>query len=152
LKNFNLLITLIVVALALGFILSGKYPVFNGSKNNLSAQVTVRNTPMVDGTLPVPPLFPEEIPLENTLILESATTYHPGDEFTQLSVSYRSLKTVAEKYEEYKDYMNQAGYNLTEYSASEIKTLFGIKSDASLSINIKNVDGKTLVELSYLLK
>lgn len=153
LKNSNLLITLIVVAiLAIGFLLSGKYPLFNGSRNNLSAVVTVRNTPMVDGTLPVPPGFPAEIPIETTEVLESATTYHPDQNATQLSLSYRSTKTILDKYKEYRDFMNQAGYNLTENSVSEIKTLSGIKSDTSLSISMRNVDGETLVELSYLLK
>ena len=144
---------IVVAILAIGFLLSGKYPLFNGSRNNLSAVVTVENTPMVDGVLPVPPGFPPEIPLENGEILESATTWYPIEDVTQLSLSYRSSKTAAQKYAEYKNYMDQAGYSVTEGDfSSATKAVFGTQAKANLSVVISSADGATLVQLSYLLK
>jgi hypothetical protein len=148
-----LVIIVATLGIVIGHILSWKLPTFNDNTDNLSAVVTVENTLMVNGILPVPQGFPEDIPLESGEIVESATTYYPDQNAKQLSVSYRSAKTMVEKYAEYKDYMNQADYSLTEKDGSSgTKTLSGTKGDNSFSVTIRNADGKTLVELSYLSK
>lgn len=150
-----LLLVIIIAVLAVGYLLSGKYPVFDfdGNTNNLSAVVTVENTPMVNGALPLPRGFPQDIPIEDSEIVESSTTYYPAQNADQLSVSYRSTKTIWQKYAEYKDYMNQAGYSLTEGdSNAPVRTISGSKENISLSVIVSSVEGGTLVQLSYLLK
>ena len=130
-----LVIIVVTLGIVVGHILSWKLPTFNDNTDNLSAVVTVENTLMVNGILPVPQGFPEDIPLESGEIVESATTYHPSQNA------------------EYKDYMNQAGYSLTEEDTSSgARVLFGTKGNVSLSVTIKNADNRTLVELSYLSK
>ena len=118
-----------------------------------SRTVVVKNTPMVNGIISVPVGFPQGIPLESGSLIESATTQYPGENIQQLSISYRSSKTIAQKYTEYKDYMNRAGYSLTEGNKSApVRAIFGTKENTNLSVAISSSLGKTLVQLSYLLK
>ena len=159
-KRNSIIALVVFLILAIGFVLSGKYrnpvqedsPTF-GSTNDKPAIVVVENTPMVNGTLSVPTGFPPDIPLEKGKILESAATHYPDQNAQQLSISYRSSKTIAQKYTEYKDYMNQTGYTVTEGgSGSSMKAVFGTKEKANLSVVVSSSEGATLVQLSYLLK
>ena len=157
LQNEKVVLFLVIIVatsgIVLGNILSWKVPRFGDRTNKLSAVVMVENTPMVDGVLPIPRGFPLELSPERAEIVESATTYYPHQQAKQLSVSYLSSDTMQEKYNEYRSYMLQAGYNLTEGGkSSDTRTLSGDKGSSTLSITISNTDGKTLVELSYLSK
>lgn len=152
---------IILLILGVGFLLLTKYrvslnqenPPTSGGVNDEPATVLVKNTPVVNGAISAPEGFPRDIPLEKGVILESATTYYPGENVQQLSVSYRSSKTIAQKYTEYKDYMNRTGYDLTEGGASApVRAIFGTKENTNLSVAISSSEGKTLIQLSYLLK
>ena len=115
--------------------------------------VVVENTPVVGGALSAPRGFPQEIPFEQKGLVESAITYFPDQGAQQFSLSYNSSKSVATKYTEYKKYMQKAGYSITEgKSTTSTKSIYGVKAEANLSVVISNVSGKTLVQLSYLLK
>lgn len=157
LQNEKVVLFLVIIvatlSIALGRILYWKLPLFDGHTRNLSTVVMVENTPMVDGVLPAPAGFPQDIFLESGEIVESATTYYPSQNATQLSVSYLSSGTIEGKYNEYRNYMQQAGYNLTEGgTGTQIRTLSGTKNSNSLSVIIKNEGNKTIIELSYLSK
>src|SRR3989344_3423002 len=119
-----------------------------------SAIVVVKNTPMVNGIISVPVGFPQGIPLESGSLIESSTTQYPGENVQQLSISYRSSKTIAQKYTEYKNYMERAGYQIRENTptSSGTRAVFGTKEDANLSVVVSRAEGKTLIQLSYLLK
>lgn len=161
-QNKNRVTTIIAILLVLG----AGYALFRGygvptkeispasaENNNGFGMVTVENTPLVGGVLVAPPGFPQDIPIETGKILDSATTRYPEQNAEQLSVSYQSLKTVAQKFAEYKDYMNRAGYSVTEGDAgAPTRTLFGAKDKAGLSVTITSSGGKTVVQLSYLIK
>ncbi len=159
-KIISVIIAILLI-LGVGYILIGKYnvPAKNipqTSVDNTSNQepaVIVENTPKVDGILSAPAGFPKDIPLENGAVLESATTRYPDQEAQQLSVSYRSSRTVAQKYAEYKAYMTQAGYEITEGATNApVRAIFGTKSNANLSVAISSSKSVTLVQLSYLIK
>jgi len=155
-------IIIILLVLGAGFLLFLKYRTSSlnqensptsGGTNGEPATVVVKNTPMVNGIISVPVGFPQGIPLESGSLIESATTQYPGENVQQLSISYRSSKTIAQKYTEYKDYMNQAGYSLTEGNKSApVRAIFGTKENTNLSVAISSSEGKTLIQLSYLLK
>ena len=155
-------IIIILLVLGAGFLLFLKYRTSSlnqensptsGGTNGESAIVVVKNTPMVNGIISVPVGFPQGIPLESGSLIESSTTQYPGENVQQLSISYRSSKTIAQKYTEYKDYMNQAGYSLTEGNKSApVRAIFGTKENTNLSVAISSSEGKTLIQLSYLLK
>ena len=155
-------IIIILLVLGAGFLLFLKYRTSSlnqensptsGGTNGEPATVVVKNTPMVNGIISVPVGFPQGIPLESGSLIESATTQYPGESIQQLSISYRSSKTIAQKYTEYKDYMNQAGYSLTEGNKSApVRAIFGTKENTNLSVAISSSEGKTLIQLSYLLK
>ena len=155
-------IIIILLVLGAGFLLFLKYRTSSlnqensptsGGTNGGPATVVVKNTPMVNGIISVPVGFPQGIPLESGSLIESATTQYPGENVQQLSISYRSSKTIAQKYTEYKDYMNQAGYSLTEGNKSApVRAIFGTKENTNLSVAISSSEGKTLIQLSYLLK
>lgn len=154
-QNIKIISAVIVVLLVLGagFVLFGKYRDSNGNTNDKSAIVMVENTLMVNGVLPIPAGFPVGIPLEKSGITESATTRYPSENAQQLSVSYQSSKTIAEKYAEYKNYMSQAGYDVAEENANApTRAIFGTKADANLSVVVSSSGGGTLVQLSYLVK
>lgn len=125
----------------------------SGGGNENIEIAEVNETPVVNGFLSTPPGLPSDIPVEPSNIVESATTNYPGQSSSQLSVTYTSSKTVAQKYAEYKTYMTGKGYSITEGSASApVRAIFGTKADANLSVAISTSQGKTLVQLSYLLK
>ena len=155
-------IIIILLVLGAGFLLFLKYRTSSlnqensptsGGTNGEPATVVVKNTPMVNGIISVPVGFPQGIPLESGSLIESSTTQYPGENVQQLSISYRSSKTIAQKYTEYKDYMNQAGYSLTEGNKSApVRAIFGTKENTNLSVAISSSKGKTLIQLSYLLK
>lgn len=152
-------VIVIVLILVAGYFLFGK----NRSPEGVNQQVTggndqepmvvVEKTPLVNGVLSIPTGFPEDIPIERSGILESATTQYPDQNAKQLSVSYRSSRTVTQKYAEYKNYISRAGYDVTEGDASSaVRSIFGTKEGANLSVVITSSRGRTLVQLSYLLK
>ncbi|MDP3874954.1 MAG: hypothetical protein Q8Q22_00320 [bacterium] len=159
-------VIIILLVLGAGYVLFAKYRTsdnqgnqpISGPSTSLGASdqpaiVMVENTPMINGTLSLPAGFPEDIPLEGGSLIESATTQYPRENARQLSVSYLSSRTMTQKYVEYRDYMKQAGYQIVEGSASSpIKSIFGTKKDANLSVAISSAGGQSLVQLSYLLK
>ncbi len=144
------IIIVVIVIFGTGYLLFGKY---RRSASDRPMTVMVENTPMVNGTLAVPAGFPRDIPLDRGEVLESATTQYPAQNARQLSVSYQSSKTAAQKYAEYKNYLETSGYEVTEGDANApVRGIFGTKADANLSVVISSSEGKTLVQLSYLLK
>lgn len=121
---------IIVLVLIFGYFLVNKY-----------------NTPSLFRSLELP----EGIPIENENVLESVITDFPEQNARQLSISYESRSTVAQKYSEYKDYMRQHGYKFSEgREDSPIRAVFGKKDGVNLSVAVSNNNGKTLIQLSYL--
>ena len=160
-QNTKLISAAIVILLVfgIGYILLTKYS--SPEKNNEEAiadpnqgpVVVVENTSVVDGGFSLPLGFPQDIPIEKAGIIESNTTNYPDQNAKQLSVSYKSSKTITQKYAEYKTYLTQAGYGLTEGGANTpVRAIFGTKDSANLSVAISSSGGKTLVQISYLLK
>lgn len=154
-------VVVILLALGAGYVLFTKYRPFlnqenlptSVNSNDQSVTVMVKNTPTVNGVILAPRGFPPDIPLESNNLTESATTEFPRENARQLSVSYQSSKTIAEKYAEYRNYMTASGYQITEGDAgSPIRTILGTKESANLSVVINRAEGGTLVQLSYLLK
>ncbi|GEM_PF-3436030 len=154
-------VIIILLVLGAGFLLFLKYrtlpksenPPITDSTNRESRTVVVENTPLINGTLSLPAGFPQDIPLERGNLIESATTYYPEQSVRQLSISYWSSRTVTQKYAEYKNYMTASGYEMTEENTSApVRAIFGVKEGRNLSIAVSSREGKTLVQLSYLLK
>ena len=159
-------VIIILLVLGAGFLLFLKYRIFPNPANLLttnpstslgasdkSGTVVVENTSLINGTLSLPAGFPQDIPLEKGNLIESATTYYPEQNVRQLSISYQSSKTVTQKYAEYKNYMAASGYKITEENTNApVRAIFGVKEDRNLSVALSNREGKTLVQLSYLLK
>ena len=128
---------------------SEDYVATNEDTNN---EVIIQNTAMVGGALPAPSGLPSNLPIENGAIQESVTVTYPTKNAKQLSVSYRTTRSVEEKYAEYKKYFSQEGYSITEGPAtSSMRTIFGSKGDLRLSVAISRPDSETLVQLAYLM-
>lgn len=158
-KKTILAVLAVLVILTIAYLVATKYDAKKELEDAQRASetkpldVVVEHTQRVNGALPVPPNFPADIPVEKTDIIESATTEYPTLDAKQLSLNYMTSKTVAQKLAEYKDYMTKAGYTLTEGDpSSPVKALFGTKEDANLSVVISSQNGKTLVQVAYLLK
>ena len=151
-------LVVIVLVLLLGYFLYSKYRASNEgvTPTAISEQprkVEVENTATVNGVLPAPAGLPSDIPLEGGAMLESVTTKYPEQNAEQLSLNYHSSKSVADKYAEYKAYMQKAGYEVMEGDASSpVRALFGEKEDANLTVVVSSSDGGTLVQLAYLIK
>ena len=121
--------------------------------NTEATDPIVETTKVVNGITPAPTGFPSDIPIEAGAILESNTTYYPDQNAEQLTLSYKSTKTVTQKYTEYKNYLTKAGYQITEGSStSPVRAVFGTKPDVNLTVAVSSVDGRTLVQISYLIK
>lgn len=145
------LITIVVIVLILGV----AYLLINSlSKvDNTPEVVEIENAEFVDGVFQAPEGFPTDIPLEQSNILESVTTNYPELGARQLSLTYESSQTVDEKYVEYKDYLTNAGYVVTEGDAnSSVKAVFGTNDAVNLSVVISSYGEKTRVQIAYLLK
>ena len=102
-------VLVIIIILFAGYFLFSKYhkssegPESLDGGNEGSTSVVVENTQSINGTLPAPAGFPDDIPVEENVLLESVTTSYPGQGAKQLSLSYRSSKTAVQKYNEYKN-------------------------------------------------
>lgn len=143
------IIVVIVLVLGVGFLL------INGlSKvDNTPEVVEIDNTEPINGVSQAPEGFPADIPIEQSNILESVTTNYPELGARQLSLTYESSQTVDEKYAEYKNYLTNAGYIVTEGDASSpVKAVFGTNDTANLSVVISSYGEKTRVQIAYLLK
>jgi len=162
-QNIKTISTIVVIVLVLGvgYLFLGKSNAPGKINSRVSSDnngqkpmdVVVEKASVVNGTLSVPAGFPQDIPLERGGVLDGATTQYPGKNAKQFSISYKSSKTVTEKYTEYKNYMTKAGYSVTEGGANyPVRSLFGTSNDINLSVAISKSDGKTLIQLSVLLK
>ncbi|KKW02014.1 MAG: hypothetical protein UY36_C0013G0004 [Parcubacteria group bacterium GW2011_GWA1_49_11] len=159
-KTISALVVILLI-LGVGFLLLTKYRVSLNQENlptssnvgDEQVTVVVKNTPMVNGITSAPTGFPRDIPLESGNLTESATTQYPRENARQLSLSYLSLKTIAQKYAEYKNYMERTGYQITEGStSSSLRTIWGAKQNVNLTVVVSGRENRTLVQLSYLLK
>ncbi len=131
---------------------AGSYFLFQKYGGQGQTRVEVESAPAVNGVIAAPEGLPEDFPWEG-VVTESATTHYPEYNAKQLSLSYQTPKTVAEKYAEYKNYMAKNGYTVTEGDPkASVRALFGTKSGTNLSVVISNPDNITLVQISYLLK
>lgn len=158
--SLALLAVLIVVGLYYSFSQNFFFGQRNTDNQNLSGEnitnqeaptVMVRLSPLVNGIPAIPQDFPQEIPLEAGKVTKSATTFYLDQNAKQLSLSYQSGKTVVQKYAEYKNYLTQAGYQVTEGdSKAPIRSIYGTKGRNNLSFVISTVTGGTLVQIAYL--
>lgn len=158
-KKTILAVVVVLLVLALAYLVATKYDSkkvmedAEKAKETEPLDVVVSYTERVNGVLPTPPGFPTDIPVEKTDVVESAVTDYPTLGAKQLSLNYQTSKTVAAKLAEYRDYMKKTGYTITESNpASPVKALFGTKEEANLSVVISSYNGKTLVQIAYLLK
>lgn len=135
---FRALIIVIVVIVFSFYFLWGK----------TDMTVIVENTPIVDGKLIVPPEFPTNFPVERESIIDSATSWYPLTESLQFFVRYESAEGLKEKYNEYKKYLKQSGFTVVE-KENEISAA---KDNINVSLSLKSVENKILVEISYIIK
>lgn len=162
---YSLIIILLI--LGAGYLFFSQYDAYKqpipteapGDAMDETESVIVMNTPLVNGVLTIPKDFPQDIPVESESILESATTRYPGQNALLLSLSYESSQTIAQKYAEYKNYMQLAGYEITEEDINVLaKGIFGVKEDIKLSVVVSASGNETLetletlVEIGYLKK
>ena len=126
-------------------------PIVNNEPLKEGEQVVhLEKTPAVNGALPPPSGFPLDIPVEGN-ITDSLTTTISGYKAKQLSLAYRTTGAVADKYEEYKNYLKNAGYQVQEgASSAPVKAIYGTKTGINISIVISNGGTDTLVQVAYL--
>ena len=159
-KILSAFLILIAAALVAGFLYFYKNPLALQKKpeslpdtSNEPMEVVVEENRTESGALVVPPGLPQDIPLEKGDILESTTTKFLGPGAEQLSLTYTSSKSVAQKYAEYKTYMSHKGYEIMEGPAnSQVRSVFGTSAAANLSVAISSTKDGTLVQISYLIK
>jgi len=157
-KTIYAVIAIVVLIFAGWFVLKGRdsipteSPVPN-KQDNAPVNVVVTKTPEIKGVLSAPPGFPQSIPFEKAGIIESAITEFPDQGAKQFTLSYNSTKSVGAKYTEYKTYMQKMNYKITEGDKNAaVRAIYGVKTEANLSVVISAANGKTLVQLSYLVK
>lgn len=105
----------------------------------------------VDGKFFPPPGFPVSIPLEEDNIVESMVTNYPEQKAVLRSLMYRSTEEKADKYAEYRTYMEGEGYKLADGGESgEVMFLSGTKTSENLSITLSTWEGLTVVQIAHL--
>ena len=69
---------------------------------------------------------------------------------TVYTINYTAVKSVAEKYNEYLNYMLQTGFSFGN-NGQDVKnhSLYGTKDGDSLLVSVSSLEGKTIVQLSY---
>jgi hypothetical protein len=150
----------VVVVIAAGYFLFTKFSAYNTGVGDTDAPlaedenaVKVVSTPLAGGKMQPPEGFPSSIPYEAGSITESTTTDFPEQGARQLAVTYVTAKSVAEAYSGLLRYITQEGYKVSEGAASSpVKTIFGNKGNAMLSVAVSSQAEGTLVQISYLVK
>lgn len=113
--------------------------------------VQVERVLEVEGKFLPPAGFPSSIPLEKDKIVESILTNFPEHNMVQTSVTYRSTEEKAKKYAEYRSYMEEEGYKLSEGGESgEVMFMNGAKEGENLSITLSTWEGLTVVQIAHL--
>ncbi|TAL49358.1 hypothetical protein EPN83_01255 [Patescibacteria group bacterium] len=129
-----------------------KQPSFPVTKENVSIQNINLATAKTEAER-LPAGFPSNIPVETKDAFESYRMDYNDRGVTQYTVSYKTAKSPAEKFKEYADFMIKDGFSFgTDGKNEKEGILYGTKSENSLLILIKSVEGKTYVQLSYLAK
>lgn len=117
---------------------------------NTPMQVEVINTPNVGTSLPAPGGFPEELIVDEAVIIESNTTRYPIQNAVQTSVVYESSERAEDLYKEFADYLMNAGYEVVEGASGELKSLSGKKTGSNLNIVITTASTTTKVTVAHL--
>ncbi len=121
--------------------------------NGRASDAIVEGTPTVNGVLTVPVGLPEGLPIEEGNIVESVSTEYIEHNARQINVSYISAKTEAEVYDEYKKYVSENGYEVSEGDpSSAVRSITGKKENANLSVTVSTQEEGTLIQISYLMK
>jgi hypothetical protein len=149
-------VVFLLIALSAGFLLYQ----FRGEERALEVlleetpqEVVVEYTERDGGVLPPPAGLPSDIPIERDRIIESSVATLTVNQTKQISLSYQSSQTVVAKVQEYRSYMQRAGYEISETPAgSAVRGLFGRKDDAQLSVVVSLTNGSTLVQIAYVVK
>jgi len=117
------------------------------------SDVTVKQAEVSDigSSFKLPAGFPATIPVEQKSITESYSAYYQTHKATQYTISYGSFKTVAEKWDEYNNFMTQNGYTIPKETSIKSKGLIsGTKGKENLSVVIITQNQKTVVHLTLL--
>lgn len=99
----------------------------------------------------LPQGFPTFIPVETSDAFESYSASYPERKLTQYTVSYKTSKSVADKYDEYLSFMTKNGFTFTRDGQNKVAgTLYGTKNGDDLLVVVSKSDDKTSVQISYL--
>lgn len=145
-------ILIIVLILAAGYFLLGRSAGDRGSLAETGVEASAEDV-LSASVSNSPTDLPRDIPFEEEGLVESASAHYieqvPGAR--QISLAYESSKPATEKYQEYKSYMQQAGFRIKEDVEGTAMSIFGMSENANLSIVITSTGGgETLVQIAYL--
>lgn len=148
-----LLLALLLLAAAVFYLL--RSPGGNPENQNLATgQPEVQHVDLVQASSmdeKLPPGFPSDIPLENGSITQSYKVSYKDRNTVQFSLSYATSKTRSQKYNEYLKFMTEEGFDFGASGKSpERHTLYGIKGSNDLVVIINEINGRTVVDITYL--
>lgn len=148
-------IALIIVLLVVVFLatISKKSP-SNTQKPEVTKENVLVNKVDLNSTSDkekLPQGFPAFIPVETKDAFESYSASYPERKITQYTVSYKTSKTVSEKYDEYLSFMTKNGFTFSNDGQNkETGTLYGTKNGDDLLVVVSKSEDKTSVQISYL--
>ncbi len=126
-------------------------PTATDLKPRSDVSVKQAETNDIGSSFKLPAGFPTTIPVEQKSITESYSAYYQANKATQYTVSYESLKSVSEKWDEYNTFMTQNGYTIPKETSIKSKGLIsGTKDKDNLSVVIVTQNNKTVVHLTLL--
>lgn len=94
--------------------------------------------------------FPTFIPVEAGGLYESFKIFYNDENIEQYTVSYYTTSAKTSKWEEYNKFFADNGYRMITESTNKTRgTLYGMKGNTGLLVNIGTENSKTVVKLNH---
>ena len=156
-KKLLALVVLAAIVVGVAYLISGKDLIKkddNVDENgHTKSPIEYKHVDLSKASTPeekLPQGFPSFIPIENTDVVESYSGQNQDPPLTQYTLTYRSTRTVTQKFNEYLNYLTNNGYTFAEGGRdSRNGYLSATKENDTLSVVVSRLGDKTLVQLSY---
>lgn len=149
------ILALLVAALVVLILAFGASKLFGPNSGTTPVIETAQgDTPVMKSGFIKANALPEGLPIENSNLLKDGTysvLFPESRQMAQYTVSYWSDSSRKDKFNEYLEYMEKAGFDLGQNGKdTRSMSLYGIKDNDDLSVTISTLRDKTLVQITYL--
>ena len=151
-KKIVILLILVAVVVGVAYLIATRVDKDDGAGQQEEEKVKFEHVDLsqASGNDRLPPGFPADIPVETDTAIESYVGNYTDLPGVQRTFSYKSGQTPVQKFNEYKKYMTDNGYEFNEENEGTVYSLVGDKDNDTLSVVTSVMGQQTLVQITYI--